>query len=249
MTDDKPIIHDDNHARALLLSLMREARQKFDDGLLKFESKPLPKKWNQKAYLAACEEHRRLLGDSLIIEAIWAHGRTKRKKTFFISLGGVDLTDEDFSKIKKSKLYPVTSTLLDSKFNSQTGDSSTLCYLSEHALVKMIRRSACHSMKDLAGLIRRYLVSLLTAFSSLEGTDDFNALTGESYMPCTFDEEGVPVVKSWISRGSWTPPKEAQLTVASDHLQKVGKIALIPVDVFSSSAFIDIGTLEKYIIA
>ena len=87
VSDEKPIIHDDSHARAILLGIMREARFEFEERYRIFENKPLPKKWNQKAYLFACSERRRVLGDAVIIEATQSQGRGKRKKTVFISLG------------------------------------------------------------------------------------------------------------------------------------------------------------------
>ena len=79
-------------------------------------------------------------------------------------------------------------------------------------------------------------------------TEDFVAMTGESYMPCTMDESSRVIIKTWISRSSWTPETEGKLCQASDYLQKLGAVALIPSQTFSRTTYWDPGEISKYVV-
>jgi hypothetical protein len=79
-------------------------------------------------------------------------------------------------------------------------------------------------------------------------TEDFVAVCAESYMPCTLDEEDKIIVKTWISRSSWTPQSEAKLWQACQVLSSENNIALIPTEVFESNKFMNEESIRKYLI-
>ena len=123
---------------------MRQARKDFLAGYAQREQKLVPAKWNRKAYKLACKAERELLGDAVILTTISRHPRTRREKTLFITLGGADLCEDYYENIKKTGLYPIACTIVDTKITGNVGTSAVLCYLSEHALTRMIKRSQCH---------------------------------------------------------------------------------------------------------
>jgi hypothetical protein len=242
------VIHDDTHARAVLLGIMRAARSDYMERYRKLEREHVPKRYNFKEYKENCRNQKALYGDTLIYESSEKHHRTKREWTYLVFFGGVNYYDENYSDIKKEKLYPADLEVLDSKVTSTTGRLRTVFYLSEHAIIKMIRRSRCNTMADLSVLLNRYIEPFIRVTIQLEVTDDFVAVCGDSYIPCTLSEDGIIVVKTWISRSSWNDQTEAKLLHTCEYLKNENRIALIPTTIFAEKKYWGIEEVKKYVI-
>jgi hypothetical protein len=242
------VIHDDAHARAVLLGIMRAARSDYMHRYRKFEQEHVTGRYNFKQYKENCRRQKVLYGDTLIYEFSEKHQRTKREWTYLVFFGGANYYEEKHSDIKKGKLYPADLEVVGSKVTSLTGQFRTVFYMSEHALIKMIRRSQCNTMADLSALLNEYIEPFIRVIILLEVNADFVAVCGESYIPCAVDEHGITIVKTWISRPSWSDETEAKLWHACDYLKNENLIALIPTTIFSEKKYWSIEEIQKYVV-
>ena len=112
----------------------------------------------------------------------------------------------------------------------------------------MIKRNRCSSLQELAHLIRIYIgpFSILILRSSPEQI--FIVLTGEAYVPCVYEERGRVVVKSWVSRPSYTDRTEAKLKQACDYLMQENRVAQVPEEIFPTAMYLASDFLKGYII-
>ena len=244
-------IHDDSHGRALLLRMMREGREAYMSrfkSLTSAKEFEKPRRYNFKEYRRNCDAQVELYGDSLIHALRHKHHRTKRELTHLISFGGFQFFEPDYKNNKEGKSYPVVLETVDSKLTSANGLLCVICRLSEHALVKMIRRSHCASLGDLVELIKQNIEPFIRCMVSTDIDYDFVAVCAESYMPCTIDEGKVVVLKTWIPRSVWTPATEAKLWQACEALSVGNRIAVIPTDIFLQKSYWNADHIKPYLV-
>ncbi len=242
------VIHDDAHARAILLGIMRKEREVYMSRYRAMEKAFVPKRYNKKQYRTLCSQTCDLYGDALVYQEVVKHPKTKREKMYIVAFGGLQNYDEKYSAIKTEKLYPITLEVIDSKVTSKTGLVRDIFDISEHALIRMIRRNQCSSMNDLVILIKKYIEPFIPATVHVKAGEPFVAISGEAYLPCVLGETGNVIVKSWISRSSWTPKTEAKLCQVCDYLMLENAVALIPQEIFSCNLYLDPGSIQKYIV-
>ena len=244
MTDktSPPPIHDDSHAKAILKRMIYESRKAYtnriDEMIRGIQRNNMTSK--RKLYSELIYSEEVALGESLVRKVVERKmKKSKREVTYLASFGGIVFEDAELNKLWDKKLYPVTLQIIDSK--TPLGiNTHVLCYLSEHAALKIVRRNNCQNMSSMVNIVREYIEPLWQYGLDCNGEGpDFVVVTGEAYMPCRFNEEGKIIIKSWISRPSWTPANEAKLTTLANRLAETNSSYIISADEFNNSVYLN----------
>jgi hypothetical protein len=243
MTDSIEAIHDSSHARALLKGWLRKYKIE--------SSKLLDKEWPEiatsrsKAFEQVVNFMRKMIGDGMIFDIIRSNQRGKRKEYVAFSLEALELTP-DTKEIGLVLSVPVCVTTVDSKYPNIEPKIAKPFLLSEHLLCRVIQRSNCRSLTELA----TFFIPLLTLL--FEGkmidrsrSENLICLFEDGYYATTFDEdEGWLVFKTWVSADSWTPKNEAKISLLAERLGNEGLAVLISESEFERSALL---TPEDYL--
>src|SRR5210317_2139397 len=120
-TLNNDVVHDDMHARAILLRVMREARESYLVRYRKLEKQGIESRSVFKRYKKTCELQKGIYGDALVFDQVSKSSRGRREKTYLVAFGGLQLYEEDFKSVKEGKLYPVTLEIIDSKLSPWEG--------------------------------------------------------------------------------------------------------------------------------
>jgi hypothetical protein len=243
MTDRIPSIRDDSHARAIVLGTLSFFRSNYLKEMDRLENqiqKINSLKSKIRIYNELCKAEENIISDFLLYKEIKKSRSKKRVITTFLTFGGVELFEEDFDEHKADRSYPFLVNRLDSRNLSNDGKTFIVALITEHALIKMVRRNQCHDSSMLINLLRIHVEPvirmIMTNVSRLP--DKFILLCGESYMPCE-KSDGIPLIKSWISRSSWTPETEAKLSCLCDYFKTSNKVFIISDEEFNNKIYID----------
>lgn len=230
----------DSHARAILKYELHRTEKHFELAMRKL-GRNLPKSRSKRFKLIG-----ETLGECLkpcLIERYYGrlpdHG--KRECLRFLTLERFSHNVEQGELFKLRKVVPCWMTEIDPK-GINVRDFDSACFVSEHALERLIRRSQCHSIQEIIKLAGRYIVAIINGEVSGQLTefDKFIVMGPEGYMPCRRSEEdSKPLVLSWIPRNFWTPQQEAKLALLADACEENNEIKVLDSNVFNGACFLD----------
>lgn len=237
MSETREAIHDESHARALLKSWLR--KYKLESSELVNKSWPEMPSSRSKAFKQMVDFYRAVIGDGLIFDTIQVSRMGKRKEYIAFSLEALEL-DIDTKNVSLVLNIPICITIVDSKRPNDLPRIGKPFLLSEHLLCRVIQRTHCSSLIDLAAFFLP-LITLLYKSNLMDRSKKENliCLFGDGYYATTYDEEKDFVVfKTWVAAGNWTPKNEAKLSLIAQKLTDEGLVVLISEDEFESSAFL-----------
>lgn len=237
------IIRDDSHAKAILKRILREIGESADPKTVEKLAKERLQTTHskKKMYHYTIEAYNRILGHSIIhTRAIKPKLASKKEITYWIHFGLEAIDNELKVEFRAQNLIPIC-TISISNYNMFDDHADYLMLISEHAAIKMIRRNQLDSIVKFTNCLKNYVVSVMSVSSYLDAKDwrEFVAISSEAYMPIVISEYGIPLVKTWVSRDSWTPENEAKLSGLCDRLKTKNQIEFMTTTNFNRYKYID----------
>jgi hypothetical protein len=234
MDETRQVIHDESHARALLKGWLR--RYKEESTIV------LEQRWfgNSGSRSTAFKEIvtfiKAVIGDGMIIDFTRTRGFGKRKEYVAFSLEALEL-NQTTGNIELVLNVPICITVVDSKRPKDLSGTYKPFLLSEHLLCRVIQRTHCRSLSELASFFQP-LILLLFEGQAMKRSQSENliCLFGDGYYATIYDEDqGMLVFKTWVSADRWTPKNEAKLSLLADKLNEGGLAVLISESEFERS--------------
>ncbi|KVX03054.1 hypothetical protein [Shewanella frigidimarina] len=239
-------IHDDNHARAVLKNEMRLAREYFiktNSSVINQYRKKRKFNHDKTLFEMICKINDQALKKSLIYKVV-KNNSVRGGSVDYISLGWINIDDEGVTMLKDERLYPVSFQAVDIKSISLLNRDGThegtiriMFYLTEHALVRLMRRYYRYDLRSLTDIISEELQPRLFTNQINAQQGDFVIITGNAYVPCTHHADGVPILKTWIPRTVWTDHNESKLSSLCNFLNERNEIRIFSDQVFDDSVY------------
>lgn len=240
-------IHDDNHARAILKSVMRIARQHYiaiyDDVTYKYRNNK--KLGHDKfQYRMFCEINDKGLNDCLMSKIVTSTS-AKHAATDYISLGWINLDDNGVKTLKDERLYPVICEMVNVQnlaiqkvTKSLINNAYPLFYLTEHALVRLMRRYFVFDLRSITNIVNEELQPVKFSNYINVPSDDFIIVTSNAYIPCTHDEHGVAILKTWVPQEVWDSRNQSKLSSLCSFLKEHNEIRILNESSFNNSVYL-----------
>lgn len=231
-------VHDISHARALLKGWLRRYKLQCSEVIKK--TWPETAKSRSKAFRQVVNFMKAAIGDAMIFDSIRTSQHSSRKEYIAFSLEAIEL-DVDTREINILLDVPVCVTVIDSKHPNDEPRIAKPFLLSEHLLCRVIQRSQCRSLSELAEFFMP-LITLLYENQIFEKSisESVICLFGHGYYATVYDQEaGALVFKTWVSSGSWTPKSEAKLSLLANRLSQEGKAVLMSESEFANAALLN----------
>ncbi|MGB1262232.1 MAG: hypothetical protein ACPG52_04915 [Cognaticolwellia sp.] len=242
----KNVIHGESHAKAILKGMFRKLRNHYTETSTKLlNSLEAKTPTTKNIYKTFCKIEDKGLNESFIhLDKVKS---LIEEVSVYYSLGWVSIDDEGVSYLKGERLYPVIVNILNSKDPLGVNNDIRGCnivpllYFTEHALARMIIRKDIINVSGLVQVIKSNILPMLKLNISDElPNDDFVIVTNDAYAPCCYDENGIPIVKTWIPSSSWDPIMQDKLSHVSEYLKENNDVLFVRTIEFNKSPYIPV---------
>jgi hypothetical protein len=240
-------VHDDNHARAILKGEMRKAREQFIavySNVTHTYRKKRKLKHVKIIFKMICEINDKGLKNCLINKIV-KDKSAKRAATDYISLGWINIDDNGVTTLKGERLYPVSCEMVKIQFLSMLkvddpniNNITPLFYLTEHALVRLMRRYHRFDLRSLTDIVSEELQPMKFSNYINAQSDDFIIVTSNAYIPCTHGTDEIPILKTWIPRLVWDSRNLSKLSSLCDFLKERNEIRIFSESFFNDSVYL-----------
>lgn len=233
-------IMDDSHAKAVLRHQIHLAEQHYDR-IATSALSHLPKS-RKKLFALIIKTLSNALKPTVIYESLGPDLAGSKRQVYTVSsMARLLRNAERRIDPASGDLLACTTIKIDPKKLHQM-NCEEYCYVSEHALQRVVRRSQCRSMQEIIQLVGKYLIWIdRNRDVVMAHGDSRHVLVGpDGYMPlCYANDLGKPLILTWVPRGMWRPEQEAKLTGLARYCETSGEMRLIDADVFAGRSYFD----------
>ena len=234
-----PRIADDSHARAVLNRELYAAEQRFDRLVSIGLSNPLP-----KSRIKRFDRITRVLGEALEPAIVYeAHlpltAGSRRQCYTLVSVERYLQVGERNLDLAQRKLLACSRLVVDPKYLQRMSCRDAV-FVTEHALERVVRRNQCQSMKDIIGVIGKYLLRIVSdrGQALITAPGGYVLVGPDGFMPIRYDAElAMPLVMTWVPRALWWPHQEAKLSSLARHCELSGEMRLIGGELFQQCPY------------